>query len=281
MSTLPTIEELLSSSAREICEFYAKTFRMSGPRAICSRYSYPGAKHTPQLLVQMLSGHSYNISQLVIAIYMEFRRLFRIKDLCPKDLSFLGVNHDNPEAISGDSATGVDGITKELKESVEAGAILRLYGNLACRDFMIAEFKRYEARDEYPTQIVKMTDSIELILFSQLCVRNGVGMIKQTSDGFVLITDEKDRLVDPRTHAEISDYFKENGLVLLEDTLFKDNSGNLPISRIMYDHSLSRLENQFGERAPELIEIFKLISKEAATFPFENFNFKNMPAMFL
>jgi 5'-deoxynucleotidase YfbR-like HD superfamily hydrolase len=280
-----TIEELYSAKAKELCRYYAIAFRMLAPRAICSRYSYPGSKRAVQFLVQSLAEHSYLLSKLAPAVYMEFRDMFRIKNLPPQDLSFYGIIHDDAEAITGDSATDVDGVTKEVKDWVEHGSLGQLYGNLACRDFMLAQHARYEMRDEYPTQIIKMLDSIELVLFSQLCVRNGIGMIKQTTpEQYLLVADGQDCVVDPRTHLELSECFCKDGLVITTgETLFKgegDNADKVPISRVMYEHSLVRLKKRFDEQAPELVAIFEIISKEAASFPFEEYNFKNMPAIF-
>jgi len=261
-------------------------YRMYQPRAICRRYAYPGARYRTEFYVQSLAEHSFLLAQLAPVVYAEFRDLFAKTDISPFTLAFYGIKHDNPEAICGDVSTDVDGVTAATKQAVEHGAISQIYDGLAISDFMKEIFHHYEDRSEYLTKIIKMLDALELVLYSQLCVRGGVGAIKQIygSDPvqFCLVVDGEERPIDMRTYGEVAEYFDGNGQVRIDGAVVKsDLSYVLPISRIMYDHSLTRMKASIiGRTAPELIAIFELICSEAFKFPFEDYNLGNMPAPF-
>jgi 5'-deoxynucleotidase YfbR-like HD superfamily hydrolase len=232
----------LQDKARKICRFYARIYRMCQPRGMCCRYNFPGARD-PMSHVQSLSEHAYLVSKLAVVVYAEFYDLFAEADIPFPELSFFGSLHDDPEAITGDT-TVVDKIPKAKKAVAEQDAFWQIYGELVIYDFIQAEFNRYEMRLEYAAKIAKLADALELVLYSQLCVRNGLNLFKQVygSDParFCLLAEGEERPVDPRTHAELAKYFNEYGQVKLEGAVVAHELPYvLPGSRNMYDSSLA------------------------------------------
>ncbi|MCL2002115.1 HD domain-containing protein [Candidatus Saccharibacteria bacterium] len=237
------------------------------------------------LSIQSIAEHSYLVAQLAPVVYAEFRTMFKDPNVPLLSLMLYGHIHDTPEAITGDSAP-IDKMPRADKHSAEAAAIQQIYGGLEIFEEIKKEFDRYEARVDYATQIVKMHDALELVLYTQLCVRNGVGLLTMVADTdrpeYRIILDSGEKQpIDPRTYEEISEYFNPDGTVKLDGAVVKHESPYiLPVSRIMYDHGLAWLQNAFGADALELVEVYQIVSAEAAVFPFEEYNLANLKPVF-
>lgn len=252
--------------ADRICELYATKVRLMHPRAIGERYSFPGVDTKWPMLAQSIAGHAFVMAQMIGALYIEFLDLLPVKGLSVERLESEALHHDDAEALTGDAATDVDGVTRFMKDAVESKSIERQYCGLACYSHMRTRYESYEARESYTSKLVKMLDAVELVLYAQYCVKNGVGMISREENGeFVLNAFGLFRSIDRRAYGEISDYFKEG------------KRTEVPISEIMYDHSLPRVE-KMGH--PELTALFKLICARAFEFPFDEYNLVNLPMDF-
>ena len=133
--------------------------------------------------------HSFMIAQMIVPTYMEFLELFPYKDILPEQLESEALHHDDAEALTGDAATDVDGVTRAMKDAAEAKSIARQqYSGLVCHSYMRVRHESYEARESYLSKLVKMYDAVDLVLFAQYCVQNGVGMIARgrKEDEYVL-----------------------------------------------------------------------------------------------
>lgn len=263
---------LLPSSIYEwkgdrICELYAVKLRMTAPRAIEVRYAFPYTETVWPMVGLSTAEHSFMIAQMIVPTYMEFLELFPYKDILPEQLESEALHHDDAEALTGDAATDVDGVTRAMKDAAEAKSIARQYSGLVCHSYMRVRHESYEARESYLSKLVKMYDAVDLVLFAQYCVQNGVGMIARgrKEDEYVLKAFGQESVVDPRTHKEIKEYLADG------------TRSEVPISEVMYGHSLPRVERL--ER-PELTGLFKLLCARAFEFPFEKYNLINLPMDF-
>lgn len=263
--------ELLPKSTYEaradrICELYATKLRMTAPRAIEVRYAFPFTESTWPMIGLSTAEHSFMMAQLIVPTYLEFLDVFQNKNIAPECLESVALHHDDAEALTGDAATDVDGVTRSMKDAAEAKSIYRQYHDMVCRSYMQEKFESYEAKESYLSKLVKMHDAVDLVLFAQYCVRNGVGMLSRgANDEFLLEAFGEKTAVDPRTHKEIREYL-EDGKV-----------AEVPISHVMYDHSLPRIK-KLG--CPELTGLFKLLCARAFEFPFEEYNLERLPMDF-
>lgn len=260
-SLLPDMK--YEKKADRICELYATKLRLQSLRAIVVRYGFPAADAVWPMISQTLAGHAFTMAQIIGPLYLEFLDLFADKAIPLEKLESEALHHDDAEALTGDAATDVDGITRAMKDAAEAKSIDRQYHDMACLSYMRVRYESYEAKESYLSKLVKMLDVVELVFFSQYCVRNGVGMLKrgEREDEFLLQAFDKLVPVDKRTHNEIREYFADEG----------------PISEIMYLHSLPRVE-RLG--CPELTGLFKLLCARAFVFPFERYNLVELPMDF-
>lgn len=253
--------------ADRICELYATKIRMTAPRAIELRYAFPYTESAWPMMGLSIAEHSFMVAQLIVPTYMEFLDLFADKNIPPEKAESEALHHDDAEALTGDAATDVDGVTRAMKDAAETKSIARQYHNMVCHAYMCVRHESYEAKESYLSKLVKVHDAIDLVLFAQYCVRNGVGMVGRGAgkDKFVLKTFDRQVPVDKRTYGEISEYFEDSERL------------EVSIAEVMYDHSLPRIEKL---NCPELTGLFKLICKRAFEFPFEEYNFKNLPMDF-
>ena len=252
--------------AVRICELYATKLRMSASRALSQRYNLPFTERDWPMLGLSTAEHSFMMAQMIVQIYLEFLDAFLDKDIPPEKAESEALHHDDAEALTGDAATDVDGVTREMKDAAETKSIERQYHSMACHSYMRVRHEAYEAKESYLSKFVKMMDALDLVFFAQYCVRNGVGMICRHGDkDFALKAFGEKRIIDRRTHKEVSPYFEG------------DAREEVPISEIMYDHSLPRVE-KLGR--PELTNLFKLLCAQAFGFPFEQYNLVNLPMDF-
>lgn len=260
-------DKIYRAKADRICELYAIKLRMTAPRAIEVRYAFPYTEREWPMIGLSVAEHSFMVAQMSVPIYLEFLALLQDKNIPPERLESEALHHDDAEALTGDAATDVDGVTRAMKDAAELKSIERQYWDLACHSYMKLRFNAYEARESYPSRFVKMLDAVDLIFFAQYCVRNGIGMIArgEKDDEFILKHPNGQAVVDKRTHGEIRDYLESGGLA------------EVSIARVMYDHSVERIE-RLG--CPELTALFKLLSARAFEFPFEKYNLKNLPMDF-
>lgn len=260
-------KNLLEAKADRICELYAMKLRMTAPRAIEARYAFPGVDDTWPMLSLSIAEHSFMMAQMIVPTYMEFLDLFPDKQISPERAESEALHHDDAEALTGDAATDVDGVTRFMKDAAESKSIDRQYGGLVCHSYMRLRHDSYEAKESYLSKLVKMHDAVDLVVFAQYCVRNGVGMISQgkKEDEFFLEAFGEKYLVDRRTHGEIREY------------LASGKQQKVRISEIMYDHSLPRIA---AMRRPELTRLFKLICARAFKFPFEKYSLEKLPMDF-
>lgn len=254
---------IYKEKARRMCEFYATKLRMTAPRAIEVRYSFPFTETTWPMIGLSTAEHSFMMAQLIVPTYMEFLDLFPNKDLVPEKLESEALHHDDAEALTGDAATDVDGVTREMKDAAESMSIDRQYHGMVCHNYMRVRHDYYEARESYLSKLVKVHDAIDLVLFAQYCVSNGIGMITkgEKANEFLLHALNQTYPVDPRTHKEISPYFTAS------------DSTKVSIAQIMYDHSIFRIEKM---GCPELTGLLELFYTESKTFPFEKYNLVNL-----
>lgn len=263
-------EETLETKADRVCELYATKLRMTAPRAISVRYGFPCTELKWPMLGLSVAEHAFIMTQMSVAIYMEFLDHFENKDIPPEMLESEAVHHDDAEALTGDAATDVDGVTRDMKDAAEAKSIDRQYHGMACHYYMKTRHDAYEAKDSYLSKIVKMLDAVDLVFFTQYCVRNDVGMIccQKDTEGrqeFALRAFKEMHKIDKRAYKEIEPYFE------------RDGRENVPISEIMYDHSLPRIK---ALKQPELTDIFKLLCARAFQFPFETYSLEKLPMDF-
>lgn len=260
-------DDIYKAKADRICQLYAIKLRMTAPRAIEVRYSFPYTEREWPMIGLSVAEHECMVGQMSVPIYLEFLALLQDKNIPPEQLESEALHHDDAEALTGDAATDVDGVTRAMKDAAELKSIERQYHDLVCHSYMKLRFNAYEAKESYLSKFVKMLDSVDLVFFAQYCVRNGVGMIArgEKDDEFVLKYPGGQAVVDRRTHGEISEYLIDKG------------QSEVSIARVMYDHSLPRIE-KLG--CPELTELFKLLSARAFEFPFEEYNLKNLPMDF-
>lgn len=253
--------------ADRICELYAIKLRMTAPRAIEVRYAFPFTENIWPMVGLSTAEHSFMMAQTIVPTCLEFLDWLSDKDIWPEKMESVALHHDDAEALTGDAATDVDGITRAMKDAAESKSITRQYRGMVCHSFMRVQHDAYEARESYLSKLVKMHDALDLVLFAQYCVRNGVGMIRRggTEGEFVLGAFDKQMPIDPRTHKEVTPY------------LIQAKRAEVPIAEVMYDHSLPRVEKL---NCPELTGLFKLICARAFEFPFEDFNLKNLPMDF-
>lgn len=258
---------LYEAKADLICRLYAIKLRMSTPRAIEVRYAFPHTEQIWPMIGLSVAEHCFMMSQMIIPIYLEFLDVFRDKKIPLEVASLEATHHDDAEALTGDAATDVDGVTREMKDAAEAKSIERQYEGLVCLSYMQARYKAYEAKESYLSKLVKMMDAVDLVFFAQYCVRNGVGMLAKgkNADEFVLKAFDKQYVVDKRTHKEISEYLVDKQMP------------EVRISEVMYDHSVDRVA-KLG--CPELLGLFKLLCARAFEFPFEEYNLENLPMDF-
>lgn len=255
------------AKADRICELYAMKLRMTAPRAIEVRYAFPYTEQIWPMIGLSTAEHSFMMAQMIVPIYLEFLELFPDKRITPEKAESEALHHDDAEALTGDAATDVDGVTRAMKDAAESKSINRQYEGLVCHSYMRTRYESYEAKESYRSNLVKTLDAVDLVLFAQYCVRNGVGMLtKGASVGeFVLNAFGKQYVVDKRVHKEISEYLVDKGM------------SEVRISQVMYDHSLPRIE-QLGH--PELAGLFQLLRARAFEFPFEKYNLENLPMDF-
>lgn len=253
--------------AQRICELYATKLRMTAPRAIEVRYAFPCTETIWPMIGLSTAEHSFMMAQLIVPTYLEFLDWFPEKDIPPEKLESVALHHDDAEALTGDAATDVDGVTREMKDAAETKSIARQYHGLVCHSYMRAQHETYEARTSYFSKLVKVHDAIDLVLFAQYCVRNGVGVLARGAnpDEFVLKAFDGQAVVDRRVHKEVQEYLADG------------KKTEVPISEVMYDHSLPRIQ-KLG--CPELTALFQLLSAEAFKFPFEKYNLRNLPMDF-
>lgn len=252
--------------ADRICELYATKLRMTAPRAIEVRYAFPFTECTWPMIGLSTAEHSFMMAQLIVPTYLEFLDLFQNKDIAPESLESVALHHDDAEALTGDAATDVDGVTRSMKDAAEAESIYRQYHGMVCHSYMREKFESYEAKESYLSKLVKMHDAVDLVMFAQYCMQNGVGMLSRGAKGeFLLEAFGEKRAVDPRTHKEIQEYLADG------------KAAEVPISHVMYDHSLPRIK-KLG--CPELTGLFKLLCARAFEFPFEQYNLERLPMDF-
>lgn len=263
---LPSTGNFYERKAWLICMLYALKLRMTAPRAIEVRYAFPHTERDWPMLGLSVAEHAFMMAQLIVPTYIEFLNIFQEQNISPEKAESEALHHDDAEALTGDAATDVDNVTREMKDAAEVKSIDRQYNGLTCHSYMKIRYETYEAKDSYLSKLVKMHDALDLVLFAQYCVRNGVGMIQQgaTPDEFLLNAFGKRYPIDKRAYKEVSDYFTNERI-------------EVPISEIMYDHSLPRVE-KLG--CPELTGLFKLICSQAFKFPFEQYNLANLPMDF-
>lgn len=264
----PTGSEM--EKARRICELYAIKLRMTAPRAIELRYRFPYTEAAWPMIGLSVAEHSFMMAQLINPIYLEFLHIFADKNISPWQMEAVALHHDDAEALTGDAATDVDGVTRSMKDAAEQMSILRQYHDMACQSFMQLQYSSYEARQAYVFKLVKMMDAVDLVLFAQYCVRNGVGKIRRSADGdgFELMAFGEAYKIDKRTHKEVSEYLVGEK---------RQGQETVRVSEIMYDHSLPRVE-KLG--CPELTWLFRLLCERAFEFPFEAYNMINLPMDF-
>lgn len=264
---LEPLNSIYRAKAHLICRLYAIKLRLCAPRALGSRYALPFVEEAWPMIGESVAEHAFVISQIIGAIYLEFLDFFKDKNIPIEILESEALHHDDAEALTGDAATDVDGVTRAMKDAAETHSIDRQYDGMVCHSYMKTRYSAYETKVSYCSKIVKMCDAIELIFFAQYCVRNGIGKIQRNgnSEGFVLLAFGEQRLIDKRAYGEIAPYFADN------------ECQNVSIAEIMYDHSLPRLE-KLGQ--PELVELFKLLCAEAFEFPFEKYNLQQLPMDF-
>lgn len=262
-----SLKKIYEAKADRICELYAIKIRMTAPRAIEVRYGFPFTEQTWPMVGLSTAEHSFVMAQMIVPMYMEFLDLFADRNIPVEMLESEALHHDDAEALTGDAATDVDGITREMKDAAELKSIDRQYHNMVCQSYMRMRHNTYEAKGSYASKIVKMCDAVDLVLFAQYCVRNGIGMISKNAEGkFVIDALGKPGLIDERAYGEIKEpYFTKEGRT------------SVPVSEIMYDHSLPRLQKL---KQPELINLFKLLCARAFKFPFEQYNLTNLPMDF-
>lgn len=267
-----TYKNLLPSNSYEakadrICKLYAIKLRMTAPRAIEVRYAFPYTEQVWPMIGLSTAEHSFMMSQMIVPIYLEFLDVFQDKRIPLEKASFEATHHDDAEALTGDAATDVDGVTRAMKDAAEAKSIERQYEGLVCLSYMRMRYESYEAKESYLSKLVKMMDAVDLVFFAQYCVRNGVGMLTKgtNTDEFVLNAFGKQYVVDKRTHKEISEYLVDKKMP------------EVRISEVMYDHSVERIANL---KCPELSGLFKLLCARAFEFPFEEYNLENLPMDF-
>lgn len=267
-----SFENLLPSGVYErkadrILELYATKLRMTAPRAIEVRYAFPYTERIWPMMGLSTAEHSFMMAQMITPIYLEFHDLFPDKKISPDKAESEALHHDDAEALTGDAATDVDGVTREMKDAAEGKSIDRQYHGLVCHSYMRVRYESYEAKESYLSKLVKTLDAVDLVLFAEYCVRNGVGMISRgaSADEYVLNAFGNQAVVDKRTHKEISEY------------LVDGKRTEVPISEVMYDHSVTRIEKL---RCPELTGLFKLLCARAFQFPFDKYNLVNLPMDF-
>lgn len=261
----PSAKKLYERKADLICRLYALKMRMAAPRAIGVRYSFPFLEAVWPMIAQSIAEHSFMIAQIVVPLYMEFLDVFLDKNIAPERLESEALHHDDAEALTGDAATDVDGITRAMKDAAESKSIERQYQGMVCHNYMREKHDEYERKDSYLSKIVKMMDAVELVFFAQYCVCNGIGMIRKAGTKYVLEYPGGAGIIDKRAYWEIEPYFADG------------KREKVPISEIMYDHSLPRLEKL---RQPELVNLFKLLCSRAFKFNFADYNFVNLPMDF-
>lgn len=258
--------KLYEVKADRICELYAIKLRMTAPRALELRYAFPFTENVWPMIGLSVAEHSFMMAQLIGAVYLEFLDLFAEKGISIEMAESEALHHDDAEALTGDAATDVDGITRAMKDAAESKSIDRQYDGLVCHSYMRLRHDAYEAKESYLSKIVKMMDAVDLVMFAQYCVRNQVGMISRYGEeDFALKAFGKLSVIDRRTHKEVSPYFA------------KSDRAEVPIAEIMYDHSLPRIE-KLGR--PELTGLFKLLCARAFEFPFEKYSLANLPMDF-
>ena len=265
-------ENLLPSNSYEakadrICQLYAMKLRMTAPRAIEVRYAFPHTEQIWPMIGLSTAEHSFMMAQMIVPIYLEFLDVFQDKRITPEKAESEALHHDDAEALTGDAATDVDGVTRAMKDAAEAKSINRQYEGLVCHSYLRMRYESYEAKESYLSKLVKMMDSVDLVFFAQYCVCNGVGMLTKgaNADEFVLNAFGEQYVVDPRTHKEISEYLVDRQMP------------EVRISEVMYDHSVDRVA-KLGR--PELSGLFKLLCARAFEFPFEEYNLENLPMDF-
>lgn len=256
-------QNLYERKADRICELYATKLRLTAPRAISLRYGFPLTEAEWPMIGLSVAEHSMMMAQMIGPIYMEFLEVFDDRNIPIETLESEALHHDDAEALTGDAATDVDGVTRAMKDAAEANSIDRQYYDMVCHSYMRMRYDAYESKKSYASRIVKMCDAIDLVFFTQYCVRNGIGMIRRNSSGkgFLLEAFGKMHTIDRRAWKEVEGY------------LGGDRVG-VAISEIMYDHSLPRLEKM---EQPELVNLFKLLCCRAFRFPFETYNLVNLP----
>lgn len=260
-------EDVWERKARRICELYAMKLRMTAPRAIEVRYAFPFTEMIWPMIGLSVAEHAFMVAQMIVAIYLEFLDLFPDKTIALEKAESVALHHDDAEALTGDAATDVDGVTRAMKDAAEAKSIFRQYQGLVCHSFMRVQHESYEARESYLSKLVKMMDAVDLVFFAQYCVKNGVGMLARgaNSGEYVLRAFGKESIVDKRTHKEIAEYLKDEEVT------------EVSIATVMYDHSLPRVASMQCE---ELTGLFKLLCAEAFKFPFDDYGLEKLPMDF-
>lgn len=257
---------IYEAKADRIAELYAIKLRLTAPRAIEVRYAFPYTERVWPMIGLSVAEHAFMVAQMSVPIYLEFLDLLQDRNIPPERLESEALHHDDAEALTGDAATDVDGVTRAMKDAAELKSIERQYWNLVCYSYYGVRHRDYEAKDSYPSRFVKTMDAVDLVFFAQYCVRNGIGMIArgEGDEEFVLKYPGGQAVVDKRTHGEIKDY------------LTGDRT-EVPISEVMYDHSLPRIEKM---GCPELTGLFKLLAARAFEFPFERYTLIQLPMDF-
>lgn len=255
------------AKADRICELYATKLRMTAPRAIEVRYAFPFTEQTWPMMGLSTAEHAFMMAQMIVPIYLEFLDVFQNRNIPLEKLESEALHHDDAEALTGDAATDVDGVTRAMKDAAEAKSIYRQYSGLVCHSYMRERYESYEARESYLSKLVKMLDAVDLVMFAQYCVRNGVGMVSRgaRASEFVLNAFGKQSIIDPRTHKEVADYLADG------------TRSEVPISEVMYDHSVERVERL---KCSELTGMFKLLCARAFKFPFEKYTLVELPMDF-
>lgn len=259
--------DLYEKKADRICELYATKLRMTAPRAIEVRYAFPYTEQIWPMIGLSTAEHSFMMAQMIVPIYLEFLDLFPDKKITPEKAESEALHHDDAEALTGDAATDVDGVTRAMKDAAEAMSINRQYEGLVCHSYMRTRYESYEAKESYLSKLVKTLDAVDLVFFARYCVCNGVGMLRRGAkdDEFVLDAFGSPSVVDKRTHKEISEYLIDKG------------RSEVPIYEVMYDHSVGRID---GLKCPELSGLFKLLCARAINFSFDKYNLENLPMDF-
>ena len=254
---------MLDARGVAVCEFYALQAR-NFPRAITARrLGYPDTMEELlyRIYWQSIDEHSGLVARLAaIAIPSEFGELLKEKVEVFK-VSFVGLIHDDAEKITADSATNVDGVSPKAKGLAEQKAMRQLYGMLRQGQEIIDTWQEYEERQLYYTKLVKMCDSLELMLWLRMLQSNGIGTTRREGKQIVVQLRDEWRPIDMRAYPETESY------------LMRQHTTTT--ATIVSNAIHKRLKQQMTSE-PELIEIYEIVDRVARRFDFTLYNPKNL-----